>query len=111
MKQNLRSVGTRGQILSNVTGVVTGLALLIFVVFAFLYGLSALNPGTFFTAGSASQNATNQAVANYTTGIATFFNQVPTAMNILGVVLILAFVGILLSVVMRYRDSAGAGSL
>jgi hypothetical protein len=97
----------RGQIVDQATGVIVGIAVAIFIVFALLLGLSSLNPGSFFTSGSNEQNVTNGMVLNYTTGIGQFFAQIPTAMKVLGIVLILGFIGLLVAVVVGFRRTAG----
>lgn len=108
-----REMKRKGQTLDLVTTTVISLMIFVFVVFAVLFGISSLNPGSFFAAGSANQNATNQLVSNTTTGIANFGNQIPTAFIVLGVVFILGFIGLLLLIVRRFagQASGGAGSL
>jgi hypothetical protein len=105
------TMDNRGQaVIDTVTGVVIGLVVLILIVFALLLGLASLNPGSFFTAGSVSQNATNAMVNNFTTGLGGFFGQIPIAFTIMGIVLILSFLALLVAIVLRFRG-AGSGSL
>lgn len=106
----IKPMNKRGQIIDSVTNIVLGIVVLIFIVFAVLYGIATLNPGSFFSAGSASQNTTNQAVSNFTTGIGNFFNTLPAAFSILGVVLILGFITLLIVIVYRFRNSAGGNN-
>lgn len=100
----------KGQTLNLVGGFVIGIMVLIFMIFAVLYGISTLNPGSFFAAGSANQNATNQLTSNLTTGIASFSNFIPTVLIILGVVLALSGIVLLILFVRRMQDASGGGS-
>lgn len=99
----------KGQTLELTTGTVISVMIFIFIVFAVLFGISSLNPGGFFTAGSANQNSTNQLISNMTTGIGNFSQQIPTAFTILGVVLILGFIGLLIFIVRRFAGNVGSG--
>lgn len=99
----------KGQIIDTATKVGVSLFVFILIIFAILLGVSSLNPGSFFTTGTAEQNATNDMVANYTFGVGEFFGNVPTAMKILGVVLILGFLALLIVIVVRFRQQSGGG--
>lgn len=101
----------KGQTLSLVMGIIGSIFVSIFIVFAYLYGISALNPGAFFAAGSENQNLTNGMVTNFTAGIQIFFATLPTAFKVLGIVFILTFIGLLIVVVTRFRQNSGGGSL
>lgn len=100
----------RGQTLDLIAGTIIGFMVLIFVVFAVLFGISVLNPGSFFTAGSLSQNATNQLVTNLTGGIGQFGNFIPVILTILGVVLALSGIVLLILYVRRMQAGTGGGS-
>lgn len=100
----------KGQVINTAIGVLVGLLVALLIAFAVMLGISSLNPGSFFTSGSLEQNTTNQAVSNYTTGIGLFFAQIPTSMKILGVVLVLGFLALLVTIVLRFRDQAGSGA-
>lgn len=99
----------RGQVLELVGGTVLGLMGLIFLIFAVLYAISALNPSGFFTAASASANATLALQNNLTTGVSNFSNFTVTIFSILGVVLVLAGILVLILYVRRMQESGGAG--
>jgi uncharacterized membrane protein YidH (DUF202 family) len=106
----LQKLNKKGQTLDLATGTIVGLVLMIFVVFAVLFGIAALNPASFFTAGSASANATIALQDNTTRVVSNFSQQLPTVGTILGVVLILAALAILILVITRFRsNSGGAG--
>jgi hypothetical protein len=101
----------KGQVIDTATGVAVGLFIFILITFVILLAISSLNPSSFFTAGSAERNTTNQITQNYTAGINEFFTQVPTAMKILGIVLLLGFLALLISIVVRFRGASGGGGL
>lgn len=109
MKLEKLVIGKRGQVINTATTVAVSLMVFILIAFAVLLGISSLNPSTFFTAGSAEANQTTNMVNNYTLGLGNFFGQVPTAMKILGVVLILGFLALLIVIVLRFRQSSGTG--
>lgn len=104
-----RTMNSKGQVIDTATTVAVSFFVFILIVFVILYGISALNPGSFFTAGSSEQNATNTLRSNFTTGIANFSQQIPPAMTILGVVLILGFLGLLVFIVLRFRNQGVGG--
>jgi hypothetical protein len=104
----------KGQVINLVGGTVIGIMVLIFLIFAVLFGVSALNPGSFFTTGSADQNATNNLRSNLTYGVGQFGQYIPTAMLVLGVVFALSAILVLILYVRRMQGTAGgegAGSL
>ena len=96
----------RGQTVELVSATVLGFMIIIFTIFAVLYGISALNPGSFFAANSANQNATNTLTQNLTGGIQTFSQQIPTVFAVLAVVLVLSGIAVLIIYV---RRMAGGG--
>ena len=49
MKGLFKKIGKKAQTLDLVTGTIIGLVVLIFIVFAVLFGLSSLNPSGFFS--------------------------------------------------------------
>lgn len=100
----------KGQIIDTTTSVIIGLFVLVLIVFAILFGISALDPTSFFTAGSAEQQSVNNSLLNFTKGVNNFFAQIPAAMKILGVVLIIGFLALLIVIVIRFRGQAGAGN-
>ena len=96
----------KGQVINLVGSTVIGIMVLIFLVFAVLFGVSALNPGSFFTAGGADQNATNNLRGNLTYGVSQFGQYIPTAMLVLGVVFALSAILVLILYVRRMQGSA-----
>ena len=106
----MNNKGEISEIINGVGGAVFAFMFLIFVVFAVLYGISALNPGSFFTANSAEQNATNDMTRNLTSGISQFSGKIPTIFLVLGIILILGGLVILIAYVSRMRSVGGAGS-
>ena len=97
----------KGQVLNMVSGVVIGLMVLIFTIFAVLFGISKLNPSSFFTLGSPDANATANLQSNLTSGISQFAQYIPIIMIVLGVVL--AISGIVILIVYVRRMSGGTG--
>lgn len=106
----LRKINKRGQTLNVISGTVIGFMILIFLIFAVLFGISALNPSSFFTAGSTEANATIDLTQNLTSGVSQFGGYIPSVMKVLAVVLILAAIVLLVFYVNRMRDTAGTGT-
>lgn len=100
----------RGQTLNIISGTVIGFVVLIFLIFAVLFGISALNPSSFFTANSAEANATSQLQGNLTTGVSTFGSYIPTVFKVLAIVLILGAIVLLILYVRRMQVGAGGGT-
>jgi len=98
----------KGQTLDMVGGMVLGVMVLIFLVFAVLYGISALSPSTMFT-DDASKNATANLELNLTSGISLFAAQIPTVFKILAVVLALSAIVILIVYVRRMQGGGMQG--
>ena len=107
--QSLKKMSKRGQTLELIGGTVIGFMILIFLIFAVLYGISALNPTSFFAAGSSSANATTNLQNNLTLGVSQFGGYIPTIMVVLAVVLVLAAIVILILYVRRMQGGSGAG--
>lgn len=107
----MRKITSKGGQVSmgSVTSIVVGIMIFIFVVFAVLYGISTLNPSSFFTASSAEANATSQLQKNLTSGIENFGAKIPTAFTVLAVVFILGFIGLLIYTVYRFTAGGGKG--
>lgn len=103
-----KGMSRRGQTLNLISGTVIAFMILIFMIFAVLYGISVLNPTSFFTSGSASANATTLLVNNLTTGVGQFAGFIPTVLIILGVVLALSAI-VLLVLYVRRMQAAGTG--
>ena len=107
---SMNKFNKRGQVLDQVSGVVVGVFVLLVTVMAIFVGMGALNAPSFFTAGSASANAT-QALQDNTTLIAQNFSQrLPILGTILGVVLLLGALLILIFYAARMRQAGGSAS-
>ena len=100
----------RGQTLDLISSTVVGFLVLIFVIFAVLFGISALNPSSFFAAGSANANATNTLTSNLTTGVSQFGQYIPTVMIVLGVVLVMSAIVLLILYIRRTQGATGGSS-
>lgn len=101
----------KGQTIELIGGTVLGFMVLIFVIFAVLYGISALNPSSFFTSGSASYNATANLQNNLTDGVGTgFAAKIPTVFTVLAVVLVLSAIAVLI-IYVRRMGGGGAATL
>lgn len=98
----------KGQTLNIVTGVVVSLMVLAFIIFAVLFGISSLNPSSFFTAASAEANATSNFTGSITEGVQNFGQRIPTVFTVLAIVLILAAIVLLVLYVGRMRSVSGS---
>lgn len=108
----MRKISQKGQVSVNgVTTVVVSIMVFIFVVFAVLYGISTLNPSSFFTANSLDANATRDLQQNLTAGISNFGSKIPTAFTVLAVVFILGFIALLIFTVYRFTSGNRGGGL
>ena len=103
-----RRMAKKGQVIELVSGTVLGILGLVLVIFVVLFALSALNPASFFTSGSASANATTNLQNNVTFGVGQFGQYIPTVMLVLGVVFVLA--GLLILVLYIRRMQMGGSS-
>lgn len=102
----------KGQVINATSSTVLGIMVLIFLIFAVLYGIATLNPASFFTAGSSDANATTALQQNLTSGISSFAGQIPTVFKVLAVVLALGAILILIIYVRRMQVGGGvAGGL
>lgn len=104
--------GKKGQIVSTISGTTLSIMVLIFIIFAVLFGIATLNPSGFFTAASAEANATGQLTANLTEGVSQFGGQIPNVFKILAVVLVLGGIVLLVLYIRRMQQvggGAGAG--
>jgi len=90
-----------------ITGLVMGVAgLVISVILAFVI-VSTLNDADLLTSGSNEDNATDQLISNFTTGINNVSNKIPTVLLIAAVVLIL---GVLVLLWAQYKRMQVGGS-
>lgn len=98
----------KGQTVELIGGTVLAFMVLIFTIFAVLYGVSALNPASFFTTGSSDYNATLNLQRNLTDGVGTqFAGKIPTVFVVLAVVLVLSAIAVL---ILYVRRMAGGNS-
>lgn len=105
----LRKINKKGQMTKLVSGTVVGLMILVFTIFAVLFGIATLNPSSFFTASSAEANATAQLQQNLTTGISNFGSRIPLVLTILGVVFALVAIVLMIAYVKRMDSGPGSG--
>lgn len=99
----------RGQIVSTISGTTLSIMVMIFIIFAVLFGIATLNPSSFFTAASAEANATGYLSANLTEGTAQLGGQLPNIFKILAVVLVLGGIVLLVLYINRMRQVGGGG--
>lgn len=109
-KAEKMGMNKRGQIINTASGTIIGIVIFLLIVFASLYGIAQLNPSSFFTAGSNSANATQAIQDNLTLMISAFSQRLVVVGTILGVVLVLGVLGLLLFVVLRFRQAAGSSN-
>lgn len=104
-------VNKKGQAINLALAVIGGLFSIFFLVFLYLFIISSLNPGSFFGASSAEQNATNTLRANFTQGVGSLGQQFPTIMVIVGAVLIISIVLVLFRFAKSEGITGGSGTL
>lgn len=103
----LRKMDKKGQLLETVGGTVVAFMVLLFIIFAVLFGISALNPGSFFTANSAEANQVTNFTANITSGVGEIGKQTPNIFKILAVVLVLGGIVLLIFYIRRMQGVGG----
>lgn len=101
----------RGQVIDLVSGTILGVLGLVLIIFVVLFALSALNPASFFSAGSASANATTNLQNNVTYGVGQFGQYIPTVMLVLGVVFVLSGLLVLVLYIRRMQIGGQGGGL
>lgn len=99
----------KGQTLNIITATVIGFLVLIFMVFAVLFGIAKLDPSSFFSTSSAEANATTDLTRNLTTGVSQFGAYIPTILTVLGVVMVLGGIVLLILYVRRMQVGGGSG--
>lgn len=110
-KNRLRPLmNKKGQVLNIISGTVIGIMVLIFIIFAVLFGIATLNPASFFTASSLEANATTNLQRNLTSGVSSFGAQIPTVLIILGVVMALSGIVLLIFYIRRLQATGGGTS-
>lgn len=100
----------KGQIVSTISGTTLSIMVLIFIIFAVLFGIATLNPAGFFTANSAEANATGYLTGNLTDGVSQFGAQIPNVFKILAVVLVLGGIVLLVLYIRRMQAVGGGGN-
>jgi len=91
-----------------ITGLIFGVAsLVIGVIIAFVI-VSTLNNASLLTTGSAEQNATDKLVSNFTTGVNSVSDKIPTVLLIAAIVLILGVMVFLVAAWQRMRIGGGS---
>jgi beta-lactamase regulating signal transducer with metallopeptidase domain len=91
-----------GNVLAPVIGLIMGIVLLIFLVFAVFFGISTLNPAGFFGVTTSEYNSTMNIQKNLTAGVDTFTSYLPTMFKVLAIVAILGFIGMLIAAVVAF---------
>lgn len=106
----MKPMNNKGQQMSKVIfGTVIGIMVLIFGIFGVLFGISTLNPSSFFTASTPEANATSDLTANLTVGVSNFGARIPTVLLVLGVVFVLVAIVLLIAYVKRMESVGGGG--
>lgn len=100
----------KGQVVQTISGTTLAIMVMIFIIFAVLFGIATLNPAGFFTANSAEANATSYLTGNTTEGVAQLGGQLPNVFKILAVVLVLAGIVILVLYISRMRQVGGGSN-
>lgn len=114
MEKILRSLipkDKKGQIVNTISGTVLSLLVMIFIIFAVIFGIAVLNPGGFFTAGTPESYAIGNLSTNLTYGVGQFGIQIPNVFKILAVVLVLAGIVLLVLYIARMRQVGGGGGV
>jgi len=99
----------KGQVVNTISATVLSIMVMIFIIFAVLFGIAVLEPSEFFDADSAEANATGYLTGNLTEGTAELGGQLPNVFKILAVVLVLAGIVILILYISRMRQVGGGG--
>lgn len=100
----------KGQVVQTISGTTLAIMVMIFIIFAVLFGIATLNPSSFFTALSSEANATSYLTGNTTEGVASLGAQLPNVFKILAVVLVLAGIVILILYISRMRQVGGGSN-
>lgn len=108
-KLSLFPKNKKGQIVNTISSTTLSIMVLIFIIFAVLFGIATLNPAGFFASNSAEANSTGYLTANLTAGVGQFGGQLPNLFKILAVVLILGGIVLLVLYIRRMQAVGGAG--
>lgn len=101
----------KGQAIEVAGGTLISLFVLIVTALAIFLGISTLNPGSFFTAGSLARNASIALQDNTTQVALNFSNQLPVVGTVIGVLVILGAIGLLIFFVRRFSGQGTGGGL
>ena len=93
----------KGQTGGLITGLVFGVASLIIGVIISFVIVNTLTDANLLTANSASSNATNRMVGNFTTGIDNVSGKLPTVLLVAAVVLIIGVLALLVGIWQKMR--------
>lgn len=93
--------------LETVKGVMISLLVIAVIAIAVILALVSLRDSGIFTTGSAEANGTTNIINNITTGIISFFKNVPTFFVLLGVVVLILIIAIVIYSVSRFGDGRG----
>jgi len=105
MENIKKYLSKKGQVLNMVTMIVIGIMVLIFTIFAVLFGIAKLNPSALLTGAESTAMAHLQ--SNLTSGVSQFAQYIPIILIVLGVVM--AISGIVILIVYVRRMSGGTG--
>lgn len=104
-----REMNKKGQVLDLLTSTIIGLLVFLAVVLGVLLAMGSL--GRAIILPGQANFAVNATIDNTSQGITSFVQNIPTAFVVFGVVFILSVVGILIAVVLRFRNAGGGGGL
>ena len=94
-----------------ITGLIFGVAsLVIGVIIAFVI-VSTLTGANLLTSSSAEDNATDQLVANFTSGVNNVSSKIPTVLLVAAIVLILGVLVLLVATWQRMNIGGGGSSI
>lgn len=97
----------KGQVINTMNSTFIGILIFVFLIFAILFGVSILNPASFFTAGSANALAIGNMTENLTAGASESTGQLKNVGKMFAVVMILSVLALLILYVRRMQDVGG----
>ena len=109
MKRQLSSLlikDKKGQVVSNVVAGIGGLVILVIITFVII---STLNDASLLTTASNEQNATDNLIANFTSGIDEVSKKIPTILLIVAVVFLFGALVLLVQQSRRMGIGGGGG--
>lgn len=108
-ERRVAKMNKKGQIVNTISSTAMSIMMLIFIIFAVLFGIATLNPSSFFTANSAEANSTGYLTGNLTQGVGSFGSSIPTLFKVLGVVVVLGAIALLILYLRRMQQVGGTG--